>query len=219
MLERSEVAQVRERFAGGDGDEARELSPRRWPRVLGAFAALFVAAVAGGVLLTSCGGQRESATGTESSAAVATPETGGQAQLAAAGAAPATAQAGLSAEDVATREGLPPDLSVSVPDTLVVPGEVVEFTVLGTTDVSEVALSDGRDELLPFVRDSGADTWRVQYRVPLHPRSDRFGVSVTAKNELNRWRRVWVFLHVERGDSTASDQAPVDNPDQLVDEK
>lgn len=217
MLERNEVAQVRERFADGDGDEARELSPRRWPRVLGAFAALFVAAVAAGVLLTSCGSQHESSTGTESSVAVATPQTAGPAQVASA--LPAPAQAGLSAEDRATREGLPPDLSVSVPDTLVVPGEVVDFTVLGTADVSEVALSDGRDEPLPFVRDTGADTWRVQYRVPLHPRSDRFGVSVTAKNELNRWRRVWVFLHVERGDSTAADQAPVDNPDELAGEK
>lgn len=218
MLERSEVTRIRERFTDGDGDEARELSPRRWPRVLGAFAALFVAAVAAGVLLTSCGRQNESATGSESSAAVATPESGAQAQVASAVATPAPAQ-GLSAEDLAVREGLPPDLSVTVPDTLVVPGEVVDFTVLGTTDVSEVALSDGRDEPLPFVREKGTDTWRVQYRVPLHPRSERFGVSVTAKNELSRWRRVWVFLRVERGDSTGTAQVPVDNPDELAGEK
>lgn len=218
MLERSEVAQVRERFADGDGMEAEERSPRRWPRVLGAFAALFVASVVAGVLLSGCGRQGGSATGTETSAAVVTPETGEQVQVAAAAVAPAPAQ-GLSAGDLAVREGLPPDLSVSVPDTLVIPGEVVDFTVLGTTDVSEMALSDGRDEPLPFVRDEGADTWRVQYRVPLHPRGERFGVSVTAKTELGRWRRVWVFLHVERGDATPADEAPVDNPDELVDEK
>lgn len=218
MLERNEVAQVRERFADGDGVEAAERSPRRWPRVLGAFAALFVASVVAGVLLSGCGRQGQPATGTETRAAVVTPETAAQAQVASAAVAPAPAQ-GLSAGDLAVREGLPPDLSVSVPDTLVLPGEVVDFTVLGTTDVSEVALSDGRDEPLPFVRDQGADTWRVQYRVPLHPRGERFGVSVTAKTELGRWRRVWVFLHVERGDATPADEAPADNPDELVDEK
>lgn len=218
MLERNEVTQVREKFADGDGDEACERAPRRWLKVMGAFAALFVAAVVAGVLLGGCGRQNESATTGEASVAVATPETVPPAQAASAVAASAPAQ-GLSAGDLAVREGLPPDLSVSVPDTLVAPGEVVDFTVVGTTDVSEIALSDGRDEPLPFVREQGADTWRVQYRVPLHPRSERFGVSVTAKTELGRWRRVWVFLHVDRPDSTQAEQAPVDNPDELVNEK
>jgi len=216
MRERNEVTEVRERFADGGGGAAQVREPRRWLRVMGAFAALFVAAVAAGVLLGGCGRQNESAAGSEASVAVATPETRAQARAAAA--APAPAQ-GLSAEDLAVREGLPPDLSVSVPDTVVAPGEVVDFTVLGTSDVSEIALSDGRDEPLPFVRDGGADTWRVQYRVPLHPRSERVGVSVTAKNDLGRWRRVWVFLRVEKPDSTQAGETPVDNPDELVNEK
>lgn len=211
MLERNEVTEIRERFTDGNGDEARQAAPRRWPRTLGLFGVLFTAAVAAGLALAGCGSQERAGTPVESSAAVATPENGTQAQVAAA-VAPAPVQSGLSAEDMATREGLPPDLAVTVPDTLVAPGEVVEFKVEGTSDVSQVALSDGRDEPLPFVRDEGADTWRVQYRVPLHPRQERLGVSVTAKTELGRWRRVWVFLHVERGDSTA-----VDNPDELED--
>lgn len=212
MRERNEVTEIRERFADGNGDEARQAAPRRWPRTLGLFTVLFVAAVAAGLALAGCGSHERSDAVAESSAAVATPVTEAQAQVASVAAAPAPAPAGLSAEDMATREGLPPDLSVTVPDTLVAPGEVVEFRVEGTSDVSQVALSDGRDEPLPFVRDPGTDVWRVQYRMPLHPRQDRLGVSVTAKTELNRWRRVWVFLHVERGDSTA-----VDNPDELED--
>ncbi len=95
-------------------------------------------------------------------------------------------------------EGLPPEIAVSLADTLVVPGQPVEIEVEGTPDVSQIALSDGRGDPMPFVRDSTGNAWRVGYRVPLRPREDRLGLSVTARNESNRWRRVWIFLHVQR---------------------
>jgi hypothetical protein len=59
--------------------------------------------------------------------------------------------------------------------------------------------------------------WRAQDRVPLHPRHERFGVSVTARNDADRWRRVWVFLNVGAPDSSATVETPADNPDELVD--
>jgi hypothetical protein len=219
MLTRNEVSEIRERFADGSGDEATQPAPRRWLKAFGLFGALFVAAVAAGLVLSGCGAQGGSGTRSEASAQAVEPGTATQAQVASVVGTPAAAQPGLSAEDLATREGLPPDLSVSVADTLVAPGEPVEFTVEGTEDVSQVALSDGRDEPLPFVRDEGNNVWRAQYRVPLHPRQDRFGVSVTAKNDLARWRRVWVFLRVEKADSAGTAGASPDNPDELVDGK
>ncbi|MCC6348453.1 MAG: hypothetical protein IT347_02545 [Candidatus Eisenbacteria bacterium] len=212
MRERNEVTEIRERFADGDGYEAQGTEAARWPRTVGLFTVLFTAAVAAGLALAGCGNRGGGGAAAESSAAVASPAAATPSQAAGTQVASAPVASGLSAGDLAVKEGLPPDLSVTVPDTLVAPGEVVEFRVVGTTDVSQVALSDGRDEPLPFVRDAGTDTWRVQYRVPLHPRQDRFGVSVTARTDLNRWRRVWVFLHVERGDTTA-----VDNPDEMED--
>lgn len=218
MTSRNEVSEIRERFAEEMGVEAQEPMPARWFRVFGAFAALFVAAIAAGLVLSGCGGE-SSGTRTEATAQAVEQETGTQAQVASVVATSAPAQPGLSAEDMASRESLPPDLEVTVEDTLVVPGEVVDFLVEGTDDVSQIALSDGRDEPLPFVRDQGTNQWRVQYRVPLRPKHDRLGVSVTAKNELGRWRRIWVFLHVERADSTEGCSIPADNPDELVNGK
>ena len=219
MTSRNEVTEIRERFAGGMGDEATGPAPARWVKVFGAFAALFVAAIAAGLVLSGCGGSGDTGKQSEASAQAVEQETVTHAQVASMTGTPSPAPAGLSAEDMASREGLPPDLVVTVEDTLVAPGEVVDFTVEGTDDVSQIALSDGRDEPLPFVRDQGTNLWRVQYRVPLRPKHDRIGVSVTAKNDLARWRRVWVFLHIEKAESAAVGQATVDNPDSLADGK
>lgn len=219
MTSRNEVTEIRERFAGQMGDEATGPAPARWVKVFGAFAALFVAAIAAGLVLSGCGGSGDTGKQSEASAQAVEQETVTHAQVASMTGTPSPAPAGLSAEDMANREGLPPDLVVTVEDTLVAPGEVVDFTVEGTDDVSQIALSDGRDEPLPFVRDQGTSTWRVQYRVPLRPKHERIGVSVTAKNDLARWRRVWVFLHIEKADAAGLGQAPVDNPDSLAGEK
>jgi len=84
-------------------------------------------------------------------------------------------------------------------DTFVTAGQPIEVMVEGTHDVTEMALSDGRGDALPMVRDSTSDTWRVNYRVPLRPKTDRLGLAVTAKNDSHMWRRVWVFLQVDDG--------------------
>jgi len=94
---------------------------------------------------------------------------------------------------------LPPDLVAAVSDTFVTAGQPIEVTVQGTPDVAEMALSDGRGDPLPMVRDSSDDTWRVDYRVPLRPKQNRIGLSVTAKNDQKKWARVWLFLTVDDG--------------------
>jgi hypothetical protein len=94
---------------------------------------------------------------------------------------------------------VPPDAVVALSDTFVTAGQPIEVKVEGTPDVTEMALSDGRGDALPMVKDSTGNVWRVNYRVPLRPRTDRLGLSVTAKNGSSRWRRVWVFLQIEDG--------------------
>ena len=96
-------------------------------------------------------------------------------------------------------ESVAPDAIVSVSDTLVSPGQPIVVTVEGTSDVTEMALSDGHGDPLPMVRDSTQGVWRVNYRVPLRPRQERLGLAVTAKNDAHRWRRVWLFLQVDSG--------------------
>lgn len=92
--------------------------------------------------------------------------------------------------------GVAPDVVVTVVDTLVAPGEIVELTAEATTDVVEMAFSDGLGPPEPFVYDSTATIWRASYRVPLRPSTDNVGLSVTAKTEAKRWRRVWIFLRI-----------------------
>ena len=108
-------------------------------------------------------------------------------------------------------KSVPPDAVVAVSDTFVTAGQPIEVVVQGTPDVTEMALADGRGDALPMVRDSSSDVWRVNYRVPLRPKTDRLGLSVTAKNESNRWRRVWVFLQVDDG----KQQVETTSPEQL----
>lgn len=94
---------------------------------------------------------------------------------------------------------VPPDLVAAVSDTFVTAGQPVEVVVQGTPDVTEMALADGRGDPIPMVRDTSDDTWRVDYRVPLKPKQNRLGLSVTAKNEQKKWARVWLFLTVDDG--------------------
>jgi hypothetical protein len=94
---------------------------------------------------------------------------------------------------------VPPDLVAAVSDTFVTAGQPIEVVVQGTPDVAEMALADGRGDPIPMVRDSLDNTWRVDYRVPLKPKQNRLGLSVTAKNEQKKWARVWLFLTVDDG--------------------
>ena len=104
-----------------------------------------------------------------------------------------------ASEPVADPGSVPPDVAVAASDTFVTAGQAVEFTVEGTPDITEMALSDGRGDAIPMVRDASGQVWRVGYRVPLRPGTDRLGLSVTAKNDAHRWRRVWLFLTVDDG--------------------
>ena len=104
----------------------------------------------------------------------------------------------------------PPDVVVAVSDTFVTAGQAVEIKVEGTSDVTEMALSDGRGDAIPMVKDGSGSTWRVGYRVPLRPGTDRLGLAVTAKNQAQRWRRVWLFLQVDDGKQQVESTVPAD---------
>ena len=141
--------------------------------------------IAGGAVLSSCGPERNESRPPISAVTDPPPPVAG---------APMVPAAAVKAP-VETEESVPPDLDVSPVDTLVVPGQAIEFDVRTTPDVTRLTLSDGRDEPLAFVREAGADRWSVTYRVPLRTRVERWGVSITARTNANRWRRVWIFLH------------------------
>ena len=106
---------------------------------------------------------------------------------------------------------LPPDMVAAVSDTFVTAGEPVVVTVEGTPDITEMALSDSRGDALPMVKDTTSNCWRVGYRVPLRPKQDRIGLSITAKNEQHRWSRVWLFLQVDDGKQSV--ETPSASPD------
>jgi hypothetical protein len=110
-------------------------------------------------------------------------------------------QTGLTqgeAEVVPSADSLPPDIVTSVSETVVEPGTAIEITAEGSADVREVILSDGIGRTQSFVYDLEAKSWRTFYRVPMRVQGERLGLSVTAKNDGNRWRRVWLFLDIQR---------------------
>lgn len=107
-------------------------------------------------------------------------------------------QPGEESRDVISIDSLPPDVAAYVVSKVVEPGEIIEVAAQGSPDVSEVSLADGIGRVLPMTYDSTAGLWRVFYRVPIGATADRLGLSLTAKNSLHRWRRVWVFLTVQR---------------------
>jgi hypothetical protein len=113
------------------------------------------------------------------------------------GAIPASAAAGEGIAAVSA-DSLPPDVAASVVDTLVYPGGSVEITAAGSPDVVSVTLSDGAGGKHPFAYDANSDTWKVFYRVPMKASTDRVALSVMARNATQRWRRVWLFLTVQR---------------------
>jgi hypothetical protein len=110
-----------------------------------------------------------------------------------------TGTAGAPGEGLATSsaDSLPPDVAVTVADTLVYPGGSVEITAAASSDVVGVTLWDGVGRKQPFVYDEETDTWKVFYRVPMKASTDRVALSVTARNAPQRWRRVWLFLNVQ----------------------
>jgi hypothetical protein len=155
---------------------------------------LITASLVVAFLALGCGEQKEHA-------AVVTNATPAAAMLqptpAAVEATAPTAQETQTGEKDTTE--LPPDVTALIPDSLITPGNVVEITAQASTDATGLMLTDRLGIKYPFVYDMDAKAWRVQYRVPLNTHIDRLGLSVTATNGSNRFKRVWVFLKIEGG--------------------
>jgi hypothetical protein len=144
-----------------------------------------------------CGGHHDeqAASGTSQSLLVASSATPAASVQ---GTSPAQVSGAGEGTAALSADSLPPDVSVTVADTLVDAGGSVELTAQGSPDVVGVTLSDGLGSKQPFAYDAATDTWKVYYRVPVRARVDRLALSVTATNAPQRWRRVWLFLTVRR---------------------
>lgn len=108
--------------------------------------------------------------------------------------------------------GMAPDIIVSVTDTLVRPGQAMEFNVDATPDVEVMELWDGIHDRQAFHYDVDAKAWRLTYRVPLTLPWERTGISITARNASNRWARKWVFIRYATGPEVTA-EAPGDSVD------
>jgi len=173
---------------------------------LGGCVALTVLAAA--LLLSSCGGERSQQTSVASESSP--PQASEPTAVPAMSVSPSgTAMpASVSMPQAGAAEGLPPEIALGETPSVVAPGEAVTFTVYGTPDVTEMSLWDGLNDRQAFVHDGSGDVWRVDYRVPLRPKQERIGLSVTAKNQAGRWRRVWVFLQVASTAEVAKAEEP-----------
>jgi hypothetical protein len=165
----------------------------------GLHAALAAVALAAITAVAGCGGE-----GTEQASS---PSNEAQPAIAVRGQATATTMPAVATppskpssggQIVTLGDSLPPDVAVAVVDSLVNPGDVVEITAQGSDDVSQIGLSDGLGRMQLFSRDPASNVWHVLYRVPVRTTKDRVALSVTALNDLNRWRRVWVFINVRQ---------------------
>ena len=159
---------------------------------------VIVASLAVGFLAIGCG-QQQSETATTETGTIQSADAG-KAPVAANTAASATGikettpPAGQAAD--AAGDSMPPDVLAKASADYVTPGEIVEITAQGTPDVVEVILKDGSGKTQPLVYDQAAAAWRARYRVPLHPATERLGLSVTAKSAQKLQQRVWLFLQV-----------------------
>jgi len=155
-------------------------------------------------LALGCGQQKQAAVET-GAGTVATTDQTTQTMVASAGMP--TPETGLGGEGLRADavDSLPPDVTAFAPDTLIVPGAVVEITAQGSTDVTSMTLTDPIGHKYPMLYDTEAKAWRVHYRVPLRTHIDRLGLSITAANGTNRWKRVWVFLDIAGGVPAESD--------------
>jgi len=163
--------------------------------------ATLIGLIAAGVCGGGCGNRSgdHSAVAQAPQPAVATPSGGGGVLASVASTrSHETREPGSEALAAASVDSLPPDVAASASDEKVFTGTSVEITAKGSPDVVGVVLGDGNGGRAPFAYDASADLWRVGYRVPVSPKSDRLALSVTARNASGRWRRVWVFLNAEK---------------------
>lgn len=167
-----------------------------WLERGGEVLAMSFAVAAATLLLSSCSGEKKSG----SSVAQVSRPAAVENVVPAVATTPAAPVQNAALSQGSTANGLdgilPPEIAIAEMDTLVTPGQPVRVTVYGTPDVTEISMFDGVNDRQALVHDTEHDTWSVDYRVPLRSKSDRIGLSLTAKNGANRWRRVWVFLKV-----------------------
>ena len=187
------------RFGGSDA-QRRLLVRAGWA------SAVLVGSIALGLLMSGCSAPQNSGTSAESSAQatmVPVSQEGATATL-----EPAQGQASGPA-GVSEPGTAPPDVELSVDDTLFARGEIIEVRAQTTLDVVELVLSDGIHAPRPFSYDSSMGSWTVQYRIPLSPSSERLALSATARNSTKQWCRKWVFLSIAQPevqpDSTSTD--------------
>ncbi len=179
--------------------------------ILGAAAIAFLAIGCGGektktnVQQAATSGVAEgtlAATGEKTPAVVATAErttAEGEATL---GSTTGEAMATPAAEGIAGEnkaDALPPDVAATVCETIATPGGVVEILAEGSPDVTSVTLTDAIGTKYPFTYQAATDRWRVLYRVPIRTKTEQLGLSVTAANGANRWKRIWVFVDIGQG--------------------
>jgi hypothetical protein len=107
------------------------------------------------------------------------------------------------AVDAVAAESLPPEIDATVAETPVEPGTVIEISAIGSSDVTEMVLRDALGKSYPMTRNEETGAWRVFYRVPMKVHTDRLALSVTARNGVNQWRRVWVFPTVIQVEATS----------------
>ena len=181
----------------GKGNQGKPLTKKQGDRRTLALVGLeltglIVLAVSIGLIVGSCGEKVDDTT----SAAARPVAEGARSEVATvAGHVPAP---GTDRAEVTSPDSLPPEVSASVIDTLVAPGSAIEITAEASVDATELSLWDGVGKRQRFSYDAAGKVWHAFYRVPLRS-ADRLGLSVTAKNDGGRWRRVWLFLRVDRG--------------------
>ncbi len=161
-------------------------------------ALMLLVAVGVGVGLAGCGESSQSTSQSQDVGTVVQPaESGGEPASQGHVSAASSEQAVVEAAPVSDGSQ-PPDFVPFVTDTLVAPGESVDVTVQGTPDIVEVVLRDGIHDPQGFRYDAASKTWQLIYRVPLRRSWERIGLSVTARNDANRWRRMWLFLKTHK---------------------
>ncbi|HZE18805.1 MAG TPA: hypothetical protein VE402_01675 [Candidatus Angelobacter sp.] len=153
-------------------------------------------------LALGCGEQHEKAAIETSATPAAAMQ---QATPAVAATVTGTTETQVTQPEEAGATELPPDVTAAGPDSMVAPGSVVEITAQASTDATSLMLTDRLGHKYPMVYDVDAKAWRVKYRVPLTTHIDRLGLSVTATNGSNRFKRIWVFLTIEGGVPVESD--------------
>jgi hypothetical protein len=206
MSARNEVSEIRDRFTEDSGEPGGQGPKRPLGDALLVLTAALVVVLALGILFAGCGQHDDSTSASATSSSPRVASDAGRTQVASAVAVPSAAVGGTRSQTVANDStALQPDFDVAVIDTLVQPGQVLEFTAQGTADLTSLTLSDGRDRPVAMLREPGGGAWHAQYRVPLRPRHERFGVSLTGRNEAGRWRRAWVFLHVASAADSSED--------------